>query len=435
MRMILTNKSYRMNIYSDRGSGFYPITFIVTLFSIISTALYISITTLFTIVMLGMVALPISIYMILKNVSNVGDIIMDCTSLNIIEDEQVSIMISFEHGLFRLLKMKKLITISDSGIRILKAESKRNKEEFLIKILIQGYCGKHQIKGFVIFFSDPFIYINYRIEIILTKPLLIHIIPRSTHIEMDIESDIPYISYEAHLSKRKGIGVNILGIREYLPGDDYRRIDWKATARTSKLMVKEFEKHLCKDVLFIASIHDGFFSGEPPTITYLLRIVLNLLTRIANSGLNLGIGIATEREVIISNKVTKYNLKHIYEVLSSITWPLTIDRKSYSSANRILRWFINELANKICSESCLVIIFMDIIDDLDIENVKKILKELTIRHYALKVFLIQPLTIRFILSSLEFDEFGDLQIERNMYKHIIKYFKGTDIVSSVADLL
>lgn len=435
MRLVVTDKDYAINIYNKKGPGFYPLTFIISTFLSISLATQSDIYILFTTLILGVTALPISIYRVVKNINNIGSISIDVASLNAIEDEHISMTISFDSKLFELLKFKRLSVISDAGIKISEIRFRKLKDVFSIEILLQGFCGKHQIRSMVLFLSDPLFYINYRIELILVKPILIHIIPKQTYIELDVERNIPYISYEARLSRRKGLGVNILGIREYLPDDDYRRIDWKATARTSKLMVKEFEKHLCRDVLFIASINDRFFVGNPPALAYLLRIILNLLIRIVNAGINLGIGIATENEVIISNKITKYGLKHIYETLSQVTWPLIIEKKSYSSANRIIRWFVNELVNKFCSESCLVIIFIDIIDDLDAENVRKILKELMIRHHTLRVFLIQPTTIRFLLSSIELNEFNDLRSELNAYKHAMKYFKGVNIVSSVTELL
>lgn len=37
-----------------------------------------------------------------------------------------------------------------------------------------------------------------------------------------------------------GSGQDLLSMREYLPNDDLRRIDWKATARSKTLMVREF---------------------------------------------------------------------------------------------------------------------------------------------------------------------------------------------------
>lgn len=41
-------------------------------------------------------------------------------------------------------------------------------------------------------------------------------------------------------SNRKGGGHDLLALRTYEPGDDLRRVDWKATARTGRITVREF---------------------------------------------------------------------------------------------------------------------------------------------------------------------------------------------------
>lgn len=46
--------------------------------------------------------------------------------------------------------------------------------------------------------------------------------------------------FGAHRSKTKGPGTEYYGIREYTRYDDFRTIDWKASARALKLMVREF---------------------------------------------------------------------------------------------------------------------------------------------------------------------------------------------------
>jgi uncharacterized protein (DUF58 family) len=42
------------------------------------------------------------------------------------------------------------------------------------------------------------------------------------------------------LSAQRGAGHDLHSLREYFPQDDVRRIDWKATARSRRLMVREF---------------------------------------------------------------------------------------------------------------------------------------------------------------------------------------------------
>ena len=54
---------------------------------------------------------------------------------------------------------------------------------------------------------------------------------------------------ETHLSSMDFIEdiTSIAGAREYVPGDKLTSIDWKVTARASKLMTKEFEEHIGQD--------------------------------------------------------------------------------------------------------------------------------------------------------------------------------------------
>ena len=41
-------------------------------------------------------------------------------------------------------------------------------------------------------------------------------------------------------ANRRGLGQDLLALRDYQPNDDFRRIDWKATARSRHLTVREF---------------------------------------------------------------------------------------------------------------------------------------------------------------------------------------------------
>lgn len=43
---------------------------------------------------------------------------------------------------------------------------------------------------------------------------------------------------------------NVLGVREYAPGDRLSRIHWRATARTGSIKSKEFELHVTNDLMF-----------------------------------------------------------------------------------------------------------------------------------------------------------------------------------------
>lgn len=53
-------------------------------------------------------------------------------------------------------------------------------------------------------------------------------------------------------SSSVGVGTEFFGIRNYLPGDELRRINWKASARTDSLLSNEYEReHVTNMYLFV----------------------------------------------------------------------------------------------------------------------------------------------------------------------------------------
>jgi uncharacterized protein (DUF58 family) len=64
------------------------------------------------------------------------------------------------------------------------------------------------------------------------------------------------------VSKPWPSGMEFYGMREYAPGDDLRRIVWRASARTGKLMVREAEQGITDHVTVIIDTDRGSHSKE-----------------------------------------------------------------------------------------------------------------------------------------------------------------------------
>ncbi|MFB0568877.1 MAG: DUF58 domain-containing protein [Nitrososphaeria archaeon] len=63
-------------------------------------------------------------------------------------------------------------------------------------------------------------------------------------------------------SRRSGEGIEFYGLRYYLPGDEPRRINWKASARLSVLVANEFESEKVTDIALV--IEAGTIFGDNP---------------------------------------------------------------------------------------------------------------------------------------------------------------------------
>jgi len=66
-----------------------------------------------------------------------------------------------------------------------------------------------------------------------------------------------------HRSKTIGSGTDFFGLREYTRYDDYRAIDWKASARTMELMVREFTIEVPLNIVLMIDSSYSMGYGKP----------------------------------------------------------------------------------------------------------------------------------------------------------------------------
>jgi uncharacterized protein (DUF58 family) len=85
---------------------------------------------------------------------------------------------------------------------------------------------------------------------------------------------------------RAGRSAAYLGVREFRPGDDIRRVHWPATARCARPMVKEFELDLAPYfTLFLDLERDHRAgTGRKSTLEYVVRTAASLLATAARRG-------------------------------------------------------------------------------------------------------------------------------------------------------
>jgi len=163
-----------------------------------------------------------------------------------------------------------------------------------------------------------------------------------------------------------GAGTEFLMVREYFPGDDTRRIDWKAYARTGKLTIKLFEKESSQGVILGVAIHDGFFQGRPSAFEILARELANLASSLVEAGLWVRLAVSTEYGVIIGEKASSPStISNVLQVLASVEWPK--EPSHAVTANRVLGWLIREvLQSTRAGPSIAVIAVLDVVDESDL---------------------------------------------------------------------
>jgi uncharacterized protein (DUF58 family) len=96
------------------------------------------------------------------------------------------------------------------------------------------------------------------------------------------------ISFYGSVSSRSRIGdaLEFHAIREYLPGDELRRIHWKSTARTGKFTVMEFEQNVAGTLTIALDLAEGWEFGEGKQTT--LESAVRLAAALAKCALASG---------------------------------------------------------------------------------------------------------------------------------------------------
>ena len=63
-------------------------------------------------------------------------------------------------------------------------------------------------------------------------------------------------------------GFEFYGMRDYVPGDDMRRVVWRAYARTDKMLVREFEQGISDRIAVVVDTDQGWHSPGNPSETF-----------------------------------------------------------------------------------------------------------------------------------------------------------------------
>lgn len=126
------------------------------------------------------------------------------------------------------------------------------------------------------------------------------------------------------LTRRRGIGTQFIETREYVPGDDYRLIEWKATARTGRLMVREFEQETGLEVILILDTRSSMSYGiiGKTKFEYMIRGTAAIAEHLIRRGDLVGLAYSSKTSTAIIRPARgKAHMSTLIRTLSNIEWP------------------------------------------------------------------------------------------------------------------
>ena len=172
-------------------------------------------------------------------------------------------------------------------------------------------------------------------------------------------------------SNFKGRGMTFSEVREYVPGDDVRSIDWNVTARTGKPHIKIFEEERELSVLILIDVSSSGVFGSKKNLKIDLGVEIAAMLSFSAIKNNDKVGLA-----LFSDKVEKYippkkGKKHVLRLITDI-----VNHDFENSNKRTSIKTAIDFANKISKRKSVIFLISDFIDD----NFWNELKFLNFKH-------------------------------------------------------
>ena len=192
-------------------------------------------------------------------------------------------------------------------------------------------------------------------------------------LEIQTKDLVEGVESGAYNSKYRGGGIEFSEVREYIPGDDVKRIDWNVSARHNSLYVKEFVEENELNIYLIldlsASTNFGFMKSK---LDLSFEVAASLMFLALKNNDRLGLGIFTNQleKFIPSKKGKRQLLKIIKELIEYIP---------KSKETDILK-SLSTLKNKLKRKSIIYIISDFLSDDY-----QKPLKFLKLHHEVILI--------------------------------------------------
>jgi uncharacterized protein (DUF58 family) len=193
-----------------------------------------------------------------------------------------------------------------------------------------------------------------------------------------------------HASKLRGRGLNFEELRDYLPGDDTRNIDWKVTARTRTPYVRVYTEEKDRAVWLLVDQRVGMFFGSQQRMKSVVAAQVAAISawRVLSVGDRVGALVFNDSDVAVipphrSRERVMQILKRVVEKNQALSASTEL-KPNPGKLNDVLRQ-----AAMLARHDCLVCLITDA-DGIDAETRKHITR-LSEHNDVLAAFIYDPL--------------------------------------------
>ncbi len=203
--------------------------------------------------------------------------------------------------------------------------------KYTVKANMRGY---HYFKKVTLRRYNLF-YLNYSVHD-YDIPTFLAVFPKVSEISnFSSKTRYPRIFQGAVATRKIGEGANFHSIRNYVPGDPYKKINWKAFGRTQSLMVNEYEREDLLDLMIV--VESTKYTAIPNMLDNPIDYSARAAAAIANYFIDRRDNVGM---CIYSNKVDyipqESGSKQFYKMLNALASMYPVGKVSFASVAKIV---------------------------------------------------------------------------------------------------
>lgn len=275
--------------------------------------------------------------------------------------EPFQLTVELRSWLLSIASVLRVDLLSDSGVSVTEVRYEKTLEVLRLRISAIARVGIHEVVGVRIY--ARLMTLITEIEITLVKHLVLRAMPKISENMLTASGGTPYDIGTSRVGV-PGSGTQFYGNREYEYGDELKRVDWKASLRTGRLIIKLFEKEIYRSVFFVIPIHRGYLRGM--ALDILAREIIRVVSELTRRGTEVSVAVVAKfpsSNIAFMKIRGPANVGSLVECLSNIEWH---EDDESDLTYRTSLWFSVKLLSEVISHKSLVVYVGEPESDVDI---------------------------------------------------------------------
>ncbi|MCI0497788.1 MAG: DUF58 domain-containing protein [Thermoplasmata archaeon] len=305
-------------------------------------------------------------------------------------------------------------------------------EQFVMKYSFKCHLRGHYSLGPVRLRSRPLFGMFYNESTVdILSPITV--LPRIDDLSgVQIKTKFPKIFPGALSVRQLGAGTEFYSIREYVRGDELKKVNWKAYARTGKMMVNEYDRENVSDVMIVLDSREteGVGTRLENPLAHGARAAATLASYYLGRRDSVGVAVYTDTLRIVPIDAGSGRLFRLLDEIAAA------EPRGNAPLNGVV-----DLLLPYISPNATVVVISTLNNDL---TVREALRKLCAHHFDLIV--LSPSQVDFERAAMEIAEdemFRTLKLERTILlsevrsygARVIDWLPGTPMRRALTGLM